>query len=113
VGYLPAAASVVPDSWFQRAVSTAAWFIGFDPDASAPARKIGTTLTPTLLIHGDADTQVPLRHSRALLRAAGGRARLVVLHGGTHDSMPTDAKHVVRDQAVAWFDAELRAAAGD
>jgi pimeloyl-ACP methyl ester carboxylesterase len=110
--YLPRATNVVPDSWFQHAVSSAAWVIGFDPDRSAPAATIGASLASTLLIHGDADTQVPLRHSRALLRAAAGRARLVVLPGGTHDSLPADAKHVVRDEAVAWFDAELRAPAG-
>lgn len=109
--YLPAATSVVPDSWLQQAVTSAAWAIGFDPDRSAPASNIGASLAPTLLIHGDADTQVPLRHSRALLRAAAGRARLVVLPGGTHDSMPADAQHVVRDEAVAWFDAKLRAPA--
>jgi fermentation-respiration switch protein FrsA (DUF1100 family) len=82
--------------------------LGFDPDGGAPARRIAATPVPTLLIHGDADTQVPLRHSQALAHAAGGRARLLVLHGGTHDSMPTDAKRVVREQSVAWFDAKLR-----
>lgn len=105
--YLPPAASLLPDSWLQQGVDTAAWFIGFDPDGSAPAQRIGATVAPTLLIHGDADTQVPLRHSRALARAASGRAQLLVLHGATHDSMPTDAKHLVRDGAVAWFDAKL------
>lgn len=110
--YLPAA-HWVPDGWFQETVSTTAWFIGFNPDSSAPAQRIRTTLAPTLLIHGDADTQVPLRHSQALARAAGGRARLLVLHGVTHDSMPLDAKRVVRDEAVAWFDAQLRGATHD
>lgn len=106
--YLPAAASLVPDGWFQQAVSTAAWFVGFDPDGSAPAQAIGKTLVPILLIHGDRDTQVPLRHSQALEHAASGRARLLVLRGATHDSMPTDAKHVVRNEAVAWFAANVR-----
>ncbi|HEX2875210.1 MAG TPA: alpha/beta hydrolase [Polyangiaceae bacterium] len=108
--YLPAAAHVLPDDWFQQAVSNTAWFVGFDPDESAPAQRIRASSAPTLLIHGDADTQVPLRHSQALARAAAGRAELLVLHGGTHDSMPADANHLVRDGAVAWFDAKLRSA---
>jgi pimeloyl-ACP methyl ester carboxylesterase len=111
--YLPAVASIVPDGWFQQAVDDAAWFIGFDPDASAPIRAIGSSTVPTLLIHGDADTQVPLRHSQTLARVANGRAKLVVLHGGTHDSMPVDATRVIRDEAVAWFDAKLRQSAKD
>lgn len=106
--YLPAATSIVPDGWFQQAVDDAAWFIGFDPDASAPVRNIGASLAPILLIHGDADTQVPLRHSQSLARAAAGRAKLLVLRGASHDSMPTDATHAVRDEAVAWFDAQLQ-----
>lgn len=104
--YVPAL-HFLPDAWFQQAVDDTAWFIGFDPDVSAPVRNIGASLAPTLLIHGDADTQVPLRHSQALVRAAAGRATLLVLHGGTHDSMPADATHRVRDEAVAWFDARL------
>lgn len=104
--YLPAL-RFIPDGWFQQAVDDTAWFIGFDPDVSAPVRNIGASLAPTLLIHGDADTQVPLRHSQTLLQAAAGRATLLVLRGGTHDSMPVDASHRVRDAAVAWFDARL------
>jgi uncharacterized protein len=104
--YLPRL-SFMPDAWFQRAVDDTAWFVGFDPDVSAPVKSIGASLAPTLLIHGDADTQVPLRHSQALARAAAGRATLLVLRGGTHDSMPVDAEHRVRDEAVAWFDAQL------
>lgn len=111
--YLPPAMSVLPDGWFQQGVTSAAWLIGFDPDSSAPVGRIGATLTPTLLIHGDADTQVPLRHSQALVRAAAGRAQLLVLPGATHDSMPTDARHLVRNAAVAWFDAKLRVATDD
>lgn len=111
--YLPSVFSALPDALFQHAVSSAAWLVGFDPDGWAPARRIAATPAPTLLIHGDADTQVPLRHSQALAHAAGGRARLLVLRGGTHDSMPADAKHVVRDQSVAWFDAKLRTPSAD
>lgn len=108
--YLPEAVRFVPDRWFQQAVDDAAWFVGFDPDVSAPVSAIGTSLAPTLLIHGDADTQVPLRHSQALMRAAAGRAKLLVLHGASHDSMPVDTTHRVRNEAVAWFDARLRQA---
>lgn len=104
--YLPAALSFVPDTWFQQAVSGAGWLTSFDPDASAPIENIAAS-TATLLIHGDADTQVPLRHSQQLERAAAGRAQLLVLRGATHDAMPRDTSQRVRREARAWFDAHL------
>jgi hypothetical protein len=38
-------------------------------------------------VHGTSDTQVPLRHSQALFRAARGNARLLTVPGG-HATMP-------------------------
>jgi pimeloyl-ACP methyl ester carboxylesterase len=80
--YLPKFARILPDAWFQSAIDDAGWLGGFDPDASEPLRSIVRT-APTLLIHGDADTQVPLRHSRHLEQASAGRAVLAVLPGAS------------------------------
>jgi pimeloyl-ACP methyl ester carboxylesterase len=104
--YLPAALGVVPEAWFQRGVDAAARWASFDPDASAPLRLIATS-APTLLLHGDADTQVPLRHSQQLLKASAGRAELVVMKGATHDAMPADGTHAIRKRVVAWFQTKL------
>jgi pimeloyl-ACP methyl ester carboxylesterase len=104
--YLPAALGVIPDAWFQQAVTGAGWLTNFDPDASAPVKNI-TRSAATLLIHGDADTQVPLQHSQELERAAAGRARLLVLRGATHDAMPRDPSQAIRGAACAWFDEHL------
>jgi uncharacterized protein len=106
--YLPAFSRFLPDAWFQNAIDDAGWLAGFDPDASAPLRSIVRT-APTLLIHGDVDTQVPLRHSRRLQQASGGRATLVVVRGATHSAMPMDSTHAIRARAIAWFDARLHA----
>jgi pimeloyl-ACP methyl ester carboxylesterase len=110
--YLPAVANALPDAWFQSAVDAAASWASFDPDASAPVRSIASSHAPTLLIHGDADTQVPLRHSQALLQASAGRAQLLVLPGASHDAMPGDRAHFIRDRVVAWFEANLSKQAG-
>ena len=104
--YLPDALGFVPDAWFQQAVTGAGWLTNFDPDASAPVRNIAASAA-TLLIHGDADTQVPLWHSRQLERAAAGRAQLLVVRGATHDAMPRDTSQAVRREARAWFDEHL------
>jgi uncharacterized protein len=105
--YLPSAVNLLPDAWFQGAVDAAAGWAGFDPDASGPVHSIAKTQGPLLLIHGDADTQVPLRHSRALVQASAGRAQLVVVPGATHDGMPIDGTHALRNRVIAWFDDNL------
>ena len=108
--YLPEVLRLVPDSWFQSAVDDAGWWAGFDADAAAPLRSVANTRAEVLLIHGDADTQVPLRHSQSLAQASAGRAHLVVVPGATHDAMPIDASRIIRDRTVAWFDGSLAAA---
>ncbi len=107
--YLPGLLQIVPDDWFQSAVDDAGIWAGFDADGSAPQRNIEKSRADVLLIHGDADTQVPLRHSQVLARASAGRAKLAVIPGATHDSMPVDATRAIRDRAVAWFDDSLGA----
>lgn len=107
--YLPAVLGLVPDAWFQRAVDDAGLLAGFDADRAAPVHNIAKARAKVLLIHGDHDSQVPLVHSQRLARASSGRAELLVIAGGTHDSMPLDAGHQLRDRAVSWFDASLAA----
>lgn len=105
--YLPEPLELIPNSWFQSAVDGAASVADFDPDASAPIQAIRNSNARMLLIHGSSDTQVPIRHSQALLRAAGGRAKLLVLPGATHSSIPSDPSGVIRRELVAWFDASI------
>ena len=102
--YLPAALSIIPSAWFQGAVDEAGRMAQFDPDRIAPLRAVSRSTAALLLIHGAADTQVPIRHSQALLRAAPSNARLVTVAGAEHAAMPGDSTGVVRREALAWFD---------
>ena len=102
--YLPAALNVIPGAWFQGAVDEAGRIAAFDPDRIAPLRAVGQSPAALLLIHGTADTQVPLRHSQALFGAATGNARLVTVAGAEHAAMPGDSTGVVRRETLAWFD---------
>ena len=101
--YLPGPLKLIPDAWFQGAVDEASRLGGFDPDADSPLRAVAHSSERVLLIHGTLDTQVPLRHSEQLAAAAGSRASLVTVTGGSHDSMPSDPSGVVRRETVAWF----------
>jgi dipeptidyl aminopeptidase/acylaminoacyl peptidase len=102
--YLPAALSMIPSAWFQGAVDEAGRIAQFDPDRIAPLRAVSRSSAALLLIHGTADTQVPLRHSQALFGAATGNARLVTVAGAEHAAMPGDSTGVVRRETLAWFD---------
>lgn len=101
--YLPVPLSLIPDAWFQGAVDQAGKLAAFDPDQAAPVRTVAQA-SNLLLIHGTADTQVPLHHSQALARAAGPRTELITVPGATHDEMPSDPSGAVRKASIDWFD---------
>lgn len=47
--------------------------------------KIGQVKCPTLIVHGSNDVVIPVRMSEELERAAGGKAKRVVIEGGNHE----------------------------
>jgi dipeptidyl aminopeptidase/acylaminoacyl peptidase len=102
--YLPQPLNAIPDAWFQSAVDEAARIASFDPDASSPLQAAARSHAKLLLIHGTADTQVPLRHSQMLLRAGDEDTRLIAVPRAGHEAMPSDPTGVIRKEAVAWFE---------
>jgi acetyl esterase/lipase len=75
--------------------------------AISPRDQVTPSAAPTLLIHGDADTLVPIQQSRIFLQAmkdAGRPCELRVRHGQGHGwaDMAEDLK-----EARAWFDRYL------
>lgn len=98
--YLPAPLNQIPDGWFDVAIQDASWLASFDPDRSAPLRSIVHSAAHQLLIHGTADTQVPLRHSQALFNIAGPLAELLAIPGASHHSLPSP---MIQQRALQWF----------
>lgn len=79
----------------------------------SPARLVPGNVPPMLLIHGDADSLVPLQQSRRMVEAvrkAGGVAELVVKKGGGH---PWPTIHEEVEVMADWFDAKLGATPGE
>ncbi len=56
-------------------------------DTHRPIDAMARIDRPSLLLHGDADSIVPVSHARRLADASAGQARLVVLTGGAHNSL--------------------------
>ena len=99
--YLPAALNALPDGWFEWALRDAAWLAAFDLESASPLRWVRQSQARQLLIHGTADTQVPLRHSLALSSLAGPRAELRSIAGAEHYDLPRD---LLEHEALAWFE---------
>ena len=73
----------------------------------SPARLVTPQAPPFLLIHGDADTVVPLQQSQVLLAAlkkAGVPAELIIKSGGGH---PWPTLHEEVQVIADWFDKQL------
>jgi acetyl esterase/lipase len=73
----------------------------------SPARLVTSAAPPFLLIHGDADTVVPLQQSERMLAAlkqAGVPAELIVKEGGGH---PWLTLHEEVQVLADWFDTQL------
>jgi acetyl esterase/lipase len=71
----------------------------------SPIYSITRETPPTLIIHGDKDTLVPLQQSETMvekLKAAGVTAELIVKKGGIHGAWPGFAKDI--DKLADWFD---------
>ncbi len=101
--YLPRALDLIPDAWWQGAVDEAAELGSFDPNRAGPLADIGRSSARLLFIHGARDTQVPLRHSRALAASANGRPELRIVPTATHETLLADADGASRRAALAWF----------
>ncbi|MFW6124916.1 MAG: alpha/beta hydrolase family protein [Pirellulales bacterium] len=85
----------------------------FDPELAesvSPIAHVSSDDAATLLIHGDADDLVPIRHSRrihAALKENGVPVELIVIEGAAHGFRGQDAQRAARAQ-VDWFDKHLR-----
>jgi pimeloyl-ACP methyl ester carboxylesterase len=69
----------------------------------------GAVSCPVLVVHGDEDAEMPLRHARRLLALIDG-ARLEVLAGASHKCMDDRPERFA--EVVTAFLAEGRAEAG-
>jgi len=74
----------------------------------SPIYYITAQLPPTLIMHGDTDTVVPLQQAESFVEkatAAGANAKLIVRQGGGH-GWPEQPKNL--PQFADWFDEHLR-----
>jgi dipeptidyl aminopeptidase/acylaminoacyl peptidase len=71
---------------------------------ASPIDHVGRATPPMLLIHGTADTSVPIRQSEAMamrMRAAGASVRLVPVAGSEHGFVGDTPEATRRDSREA------------
>ena len=84
------AGALVLESVFRSVPALAREHYWFVPSAVVRTQmdnlsKMARVRTPTLVLHGDRDSIVPLSHGRRLFEAAGGAARFHVIDGAGHN----------------------------
>ncbi|WP_321477830.1 alpha/beta hydrolase [uncultured Paludibaculum sp.] len=71
-------------------------------DAS-PLKQVGKSAVPILLIHGTADQNIPIEHTRVLAAANPARIQVWVVPGGDHVEASSRAPAEFEKRVVAWF----------
>jgi dipeptidyl aminopeptidase/acylaminoacyl peptidase len=77
---------------------------GVDLRQASPTAALRKTETPVLLIHGDRDSNIPLRHSRELHAVNGRTTELWVVPGAGHVESLAIAPTAYRDRVLRWFE---------
>ena len=99
-----------PDSRM-RDQFTALQFDGDLADDCSPLLQVTADDAPTLLIHGDKDTLVPIDHSQKMLKAmqqAGVPCELLTIEGAGHGFAGNDGQRAI-EALIEWFDKYLGA----
>ncbi|MBL8217991.1 MAG: alpha/beta fold hydrolase [Bryobacterales bacterium] len=76
---------------------------GIDLSTVSPLDAIGRTTVPVLLIHGTADENIPISHSRALHAANPRMTQLWEVPGAPHVAAPVVRPQEYEQRILKWF----------
>jgi dipeptidyl aminopeptidase/acylaminoacyl peptidase len=84
---------------------TGSWKYQFDFEQVYPLQSLRASTTPVLLIHGDADTNLPVRHSRLMYSMNRNRPNLEYWEsaGAEHSSTHGKYRAEFESRVLAWF----------
>jgi len=98
--FAPWLASLLGPERIREAIAAAGRVAAFDPATASPLAAIARRRVPTLLLHGEKDTNIPFAQAQQLAAAARGPCRLLAVPGGGHQCASSG---FVRAQADEWF----------
>lgn len=83
----------------------ARWKYGLDMEQVSPEYAVARARVPVLLIHGQIDSNIPVRHSRRI-HALAPRTALWEVPGADHCGAIAAAPDEFRNRLLAWFGAD-------
>jgi pimeloyl-ACP methyl ester carboxylesterase len=87
------------------------WKYGLDMQRVSPEDAVARSHIPVLLIHGQIDRNIPVRHSRAI-HGAAPQTVLWEVPGADHYGAIAAAPHEFETRVLGWFDATGEHSAG-
>jgi pimeloyl-ACP methyl ester carboxylesterase len=80
----------------------ARWKYGLDMERISPEDSVAASTIPVLLIHGQIDSNIPVRHSR-LIHARAPQAQLWEVPGADHCQAVSTAPQEFDERLLRWF----------
>jgi pimeloyl-ACP methyl ester carboxylesterase len=99
--FLPGIGALLPDFLVARTIARAGLTGSFDPDDANPLAAIARTHAPVLLVHGEADTNIPAAQSVALHEQARGHSDVLLMPGEDHGTVTIDRTGALWAHALA------------
>jgi alpha-beta hydrolase superfamily lysophospholipase len=86
----------------------ARWKYGLNMEKISPEESVAQTTVPVLLIHGQVDSNIPVRHSR-LIHARSSKIQLWEIPGADHCGAISTAPQQFEQKLLGWFGAHAPA----
>jgi pimeloyl-ACP methyl ester carboxylesterase len=87
----------------ESAFLEARWRYGLDFDKASPERALAASRVPALLIVGLSDTNIPPRHGRAILQAAGPPSEIWEIPRAGHTGAVSVDSAAFEQRVLDWF----------
>jgi uncharacterized protein len=86
----------------ESAFLRARWKDGLNMQKISPENSVAASSVPVLLIHGQVDSNIPVRHSR-LIHARNPKTRLWEVPGADHCGAISTAPQEFKEKLLGWF----------
>jgi uncharacterized protein len=84
------------------------WRVGVKPENVSPVQAAARSTTPLLLIHGVADQEIPIDHSKQIFQVSKGVSELWEVDGADHGEAYFNEKTLYEAKVISFFETYLQ-----